>query len=217
MSNKYDLKLGQSTLIQCRDCKRKTNHNLVFCSHTSGDAADMYSDNWYQITQVYMCLGCNSSSLVILSGLDCERDPETGDYCYSEVIYPDPYETRVELKNSHLIPDTVADVYREAVKAINTKLFILGAIGIGAVLEAVCADKKISGSNLKAKVDSLAAQGFITKDGAKILHVVRSVRNLSAHELKKFELNQLEICVDVVESLLQNIYILPKVVSSIQD
>lgn len=214
--NKMDLKIGDTTKIQCRYCKTKTNHKLLFLSLNSTPLDSDESENWNSNSQVFMCLGCNEVCLVVNSGLDSDRNYQTGEYEFSEEVFPNPNETRVELKNSHHIPNIIVEVYKETIKAINNKLLILGAIGIGATIEAICLDKKINGRNLEIKIDNLLKGGFITPDGAKLLHIAREIRNTSAHESKKFELHQVEICADILENLLINTYILPKVASQIK-
>ncbi len=214
--DKMDMKIGDTCRIQCRYCKIKTNHRLLFLSLNSSPLESDDSENWNTNSQVFMCLGCNEVCLVVNSGLDSDRHPVTGEYEFFEEIYPNPSETRVELKNSFHIPNIIVEVYKETIRAINNRLLILGAIGIGVTIEGICLDKKINGRSLKIKIDNLLKNGFITPDGAKLLHIAREIRNTSAHESKKFELSQVEICVDILENLLINIYILPKVANQIE-
>lgn len=81
--------------------------------------------------------------------------------------------------------------------------------GIRAIVEAVCKDKNINNGNLKKKIDSLEEADYITKEGSLILHNLRFMGNEAAHELKVHERSELEAGLDVLEHLLQGVYIIP--------
>ena len=61
-----------------------------------------------------------------------------------------------------------------------------------------------------AKIDNLAAQHVLTTASATILHKIRSLGNAAAHEVKPHSERQLGLAMDVVEHLLKDVYILPK-------
>jgi len=44
-------------------------------------------------------------------------------------------------------------IYEEAVACYNNEAFILCAAGLRAILEGICQDKNIGGTNLRAKID----------------------------------------------------------------
>jgi hypothetical protein len=85
----------------------------------------------------------------------------------------------------------------------------LAGIGIRAIVETVCKDKESSGRNLASKIDDLVTQGVLTRDGANILHKLRTLGNESAHEVTPHDNVQLGLALDVVDHLLTGVYILP--------
>lgn len=74
----------------------------------------------------------------------------------------------------------------------------------------VCKDKNAAGGDLFAKINSLVVLGVLTKDGANILHKLRTLGNNAAHEVKPHTPKELGLAFDVVDHLLLGVYILPE-------
>ena len=70
--------------------------------------------------------------------------------------------------------------------------------------------KTWKGKDLEQKIDNLLEAGILTKSGAEILHGLRILGNVSAHEVKPQSETTLGIAMDVIEHLLSDVYILPK-------
>ena len=87
---------------------------------------------------------------------------------------------------------------------------VLAAIGLRALLEAVCKEKKARDGDLFKKIDSLVEKKILTPAGAMILHRIRTLGNEAAHEVKPHTEGQLALAMDIVEHLLMDVYILPK-------
>ena len=100
-------------------------------------------------------------------------------------------------------------VYLETVDALNSDQPILSGIGIRAIIETVTNDQKAVGFNLEKKIDDLVSKGVLARDGANILHKIRSLGNKAAHEVKAHDAAELKLAMDVVDHLLQAVYILP--------
>ena len=86
---------------------------------------------------------------------------------------------------------------------------VLTGIGLRAIIETVCKDQAATGKSLYDQINSLVEQSVLTKDGAEILHKLRVLGNNAAHEVKPHSNVQLGLAFDVVEHLLQGVYILP--------
>lgn len=100
-------------------------------------------------------------------------------------------------------------IYNETLKALNEELPVLAGIGIRAIVETVCKDKDSIGANLQDKIDDLVTQDVLTKEGADILHKLRTLGNDAVHEVKPHDNVQLGLALDVIHHLLQGVYILP--------
>ena len=91
---------------------------------------------------------------------------------------------------------------------------MLTAIGIRAILEAVCKGKNAKGKELYKKIDYLIEKGILTenifsKNNLNIFHELRILGNYAAHEIKAENNDQISSALKVIEHLLQGLYILP--------
>jgi hypothetical protein len=138
---------------------------------------------------------------------DQERDEE---YEIEKVeLYPSRVAGRHKLRQAYFLPPVVARIYDETHAALCNKQPILAGIGIRALVETVCKEKNASGANLEARIDNLVALGVLTQAGAETLHSMRILGNVAAHEVKPHSEETLNLAMDVVEHLLNDVYILP--------
>ncbi len=100
-------------------------------------------------------------------------------------------------------------IYQESILALNSDQPILSGIGIRAIIETVSNEEQAAGNDLAQKINGLVAKGVLTKDGADILHKIRALGNQAAHSVKVHSSTELKLAMDVVEHLLQAVYILP--------
>ena len=208
-------KLNERARIECRVCKASTQHRL-FCSvdiHGDDQPHWEQSFQWHERNQVAQCLGCETVSFRRVSG-DSERFPiQVGpdEYVDDETIevFPNPNSGRECVNDDHLLPKTVNRIYTETLIALNGSQPVLCGIGIRALIETIAQERKAPGDNLYKKINGLVTQGILTQAGADILHKLRVLGNDAAHEVKPHSAQQLGLAMDVVEHLLQGVYILP--------
>ena len=198
--------------IPCTNCRNNTSHRI----HRSFPVHTNYEESGIQIWDDYLiaqCLGCKSVSFVYESSCseDCEINSTTGqsEIVVRRTLYPSRIEGRQTMPRLEAIPKKVLSIYRETYQAIGEKMPILAGVGIRAIIETITQEKEAVGYSLKNKIDSLASQGLITIDGSKILHNLRFLGNSAAHEAKAHTEEELLAALDVVEHLLNSVYILP--------
>ncbi len=197
--------------ILCHECGKKTEH--IVLSQVSNEDGDENVTAWtdFYFTQ---CNGCKSVTLLkefrfsefwepnAYTG-EMELDVET-------TLYPNRLQGRKEMSDLFLVPHGIGIIYSETLNALINSQNILAGIGIRAIVEGVCKDKASTGRNLKDKIDDLANKGFITNDSATILHSLRFMGNSSAHEIKSHGSKELNTAFDIINNLLQNVYVMPK-------
>jgi hypothetical protein len=162
---------------------------------------------------VMQCRGCLTLSFMQESTCteDVEYDDEGMDTLkVTRTLYPSRLVGRALLEDHYYLPSNVEQIYLEAHAALCSSLPIMAGFGVRAVVEAVCTDKAIPGKNLQARIDGLASSGHITLEGAKILHALRFMGNKAAHEMKAPTAEELGAAFDVVEYLLNGVYIIPR-------
>ena len=93
---------------------------------------------------------------------------------------------------------------------MNEKLPVLAGIGIRALVESVCKQKRVRGTNLQQRIDGLATAGLLGAVEAKTLHRIRFLGNKAAHEMKQPTPEELSAGMDIAEHLLETVYLLPR-------
>lgn len=195
--------------IACSDCGRVTCHQVL----TSVGMSDQSEDGDIQVWEDYhtaVCRGCRTVTFCRQSS--CSEDSRfvngEEEFVVKSELYPARIAGRAPLEVYEL-PSSVREIYTEAHSALCNKLPVLAGVGLRAIVEAVCNHESIAGKDLKERINGLASRGLITTDAATILHSLRFMGNNAAHEIKPHNDVELNAAFDVIEILLQAVYILP--------
>lgn len=188
--------------IECKTCKRPTNHATLFCESEESHVGE-YPDGYFAgtIHEVLKCAGCGEISFV---RTNWDIDEANG----TEEIFP----PRAEIQPlPHLwdVPNKTRGVYLESLRAIHAQCLTLGAIGIRSIIEGISLEQGLSARNLEGKIDGLVTAGFLTQGQSNLLHELRFLGNRAAHELEAPSIEELSIAIDIIETLLKTIYVLP--------
>ena len=216
-----------TSLVKEEPPRGTIQRKCVFCQHETANKvlasvceAETVTPEHERQThyQVLQCQGCEKPYFQVAEVLVCLTDPEeqVGSEVNSGEAYPPPVELRQPsplLNDQGVIPVTVWHVYCESLSAAERNLLTLAGLGFRAVMEAVCKDRQANGSNLDRKIDALADQALVTREGADTLHGLRLLGNTAAHEAKPPSQNQILACKAVVEHLLNAAYVLPSKVN----
>jgi hypothetical protein len=137
---------------------------------------------------------------------------ENGELIHSEteLLFPQRIIGRSPLDDQHCLPLKIRQIYKETHFALSSKLKILAGVGVGALIEAVCKEEQAKGSDLKQRINDLVKNEILTQKSADILHQTRFLRNRSAHEVEAATDTELSVAFDIMENLLQTLYIIPK-------
>ncbi|PTO52439.1 hypothetical protein CWN94_17905 [Vibrio splendidus] len=204
--------------LYCKKCKYLTMHSIV-CSFDENGKEDCGGGNsvdWQHKNQIIQCLGCQDVSFRTVSTFseDIEFNHQ-GSYHPETIKY---YPGRVEVVkslDSHLLPHTIQQIYKETVLSLENDQFILAGIGIRAIVETICKDLEAEGRDLYRKINTLKARSIVTQEGAETLHKLRVLGNSSAHEVKAHDSRQLELALQIIEHMLEGTYIIPAHVKSV--
>jgi len=114
------------------------------------------------------------------------------------------------MADHHHLPGKISSIYREVVGAMNAQLPVLSAIGLRALIEAICRERNVHGGNLENLIDGLATSGVLSAAQASILHGHRFLGNIAAHEVLSPKPRELVAALDIAETVLRTIYVLPE-------
>ncbi len=164
--------------------------------------------------QVLRCLGCESirfrtwnEDYELSTSEDDEGNPI---YLTTESLYPRSLRSHKPLQNLHFVPEVIRNVYNQSITALEEQANILASIGLRACVEAVCNHLNISGSSLDKRIDSLFKAGHVSNTDKRRLHAIRFLGNDAAHEIREPEDRDLLIALDIVDHLLNSVFILER-------
>ena len=192
----------------CHSCQRTTNHDILFSETELSDNDDYW---WRYDYYVAKCRGCDE--ITFLTGIteESEIDYDDEGRPYNPTLYKTyPYQQPIAigLKNLWPIPTSIATIYKETISALNNKNYLLAAAGYRMVIEAVCLENRIVGKNLELKINNLCKEGIITKHDRDRLHSIRFMGNDSVHMMQASDKDALLLVLDIINTLLNNLYIL---------
>jgi hypothetical protein len=196
--------------LPCGKCNRNTRHKVRQSVEVNGE--EDWGYNYWERYQIVQCQGCDVVSFreSRANSEDTIDDEEKGKSFPLEAVnlYPSRIAGRQELRQVHLLPRKVARIYSETHSALCNNQPVLTGVGIRALVETVCQEKAAAGHDLKQKIDNLVTKGVLTTTGADILHKMRVLGNKAAHEVEPHSEETLNVAMDVIEHLLQDVYIL---------
>lgn len=200
-------------LVCVGKCATTTKH-VVLTSveyHWSIEDGNIQGVYNYEIVQ---CKGCDTVCFRQSSSNteDVTYDETTGEqeYIETEMTFPSRLDGRRVLEDLWFLPSEIKDAYTETHTALSSKLPRLTAIGVRMVVELVCKHLNAEGDVLKQQIDDLVAKGKLTKENADVLHKTRLFGNEGAHGLQAPNESRLGIAMDIIESLLKNVFIIPR-------
>lgn len=194
----------------CRSCCRYTKQEVLHQVTEETDPSEYHEKIDWQIVR---CLGCDTLSLryvrtdyeVFVDAFDQDSEPDT-----QVLVYPVSIANHQSIKRTGDMPEIIRRVYKETVSAIGFEALLLGSIGLRACVEAVCNHLKISGNNLQRRIDQLQKQGHISDSDRKRLHAIRFMGNDAAHEIREPKYGELIVALEIVEHLLNSLFVLTK-------
>lgn len=220
-----DNKVSCKLKCECSTCNGNMNH-LVLSNILKGYSqtfdngmCEIWGDDDYQIIE---CQGCGDISFRHKSRFSEDMMPWSDGG--TEYLYPER-----SMRNEILfteIPSKVYDIYIETIKSYNCKNYILSAAGLRAIVECICKDKNIlkgrkeysndpksskkEVKDLEGKIFGLFHAGYISKMQIDDLHELRFLGNTAIHEIEKPLRQQIELGLDLIETMIKSIYVSTK-------
>jgi hypothetical protein len=197
---------SQISKIPCIECGRKTNHDIVY--ELEQESEDIFGFPIITRFQTLQCRGCETVTF-------CENRTEELGSVKDMQFYPGRASGKGPMIGTFRFPTTTRKMYNEVLQALNNDAPVLAAIGLRSLIESICIAQKTSAKNLMGCIDELADMGLLSKRQADFLHTHRFLGNVAAHEMKEPKPEELSAALDIAETLLKTIYILPHVAASI--
>jgi hypothetical protein len=206
-------KVSQRVRHYCVSCFKYTNHTVkaIFTLEGNHD---------YRITVHYCVVQCDGCDEVSYRTETIDYEIDVYDYERDEHIpqktiefYPPTLkEHRNELETAY-IPDKIVSAYQDTIKAFAAGALLLTAVGFRTVIEAICIEQGIKVKefeDLKPQIKKMQDKKLITQKEADRLHTIRFLGNDSVHAMKVPQEKDLFIVLQIIEHLLNNLYVIDK-------
>ena len=128
-------------------------------------------------------------------------------YYFDNKVYPPYLKKGEEIEHQEHLPEKIKIIYQETIAAFKSNSSLLTAGGLRAIIEAICNDLEITGRNLADRIDLLSKNGHLTKSESDRLHSIRFLGNDALHEIEKPKSEHLFILLEIVNHLLNNLYV----------
>ena len=207
-------KNNEKIRVYCGECRRNTNHVVIAKREVNAPADTNY--HWGEIHYFCRCAGCDTYCYAISEWTEDDWNPHTDEIDHHWRTYPQSKNKHHPINDMWLLPNKVRVIYQEIIGAINAQLPVLTAIGLRALIEAICKEQGVKGSNLEILIDNLATEGILSQAQAEILHSHRFLGNIAAHEIVSAKPKELIAALEIAEAILKTIYILPELSNHIK-
>jgi len=194
--------------IDCYKCGIATNHLILSDIHDSISNEDGVFWDWY--FQTVKCLGCDTISFRIIEYFSEETD-EIGRCIPQITLFPSRLKDRSPIDNYKILPPRTRKVYLEILKSIDNDAPLLATIGLRTLIESICIELNTKTKTLASRIDELVELGILSKIEANFIHEHRLKGNVAAHEIIALTDTELEAAIDIAETILKTIYILPQI------
>jgi hypothetical protein len=205
VENKNDRldKEKNSLLAHCNSCCRKTKHQIVATEKITDDdeIEGIGSITLIDTYQMLKCKGCETVKLRHLNWFSVFPEEENI-YCY-----PPDVSRRLPRWESE-IPTNIRDMLRETYNALHGDGRRLALMGARTVLDMVMLDKIGDIGNFFQKLEALEAAGFIGRRQREYLDAALNAGHAAAHRGHNPKATQVNQVMDIIENLLEGIYVL---------
>jgi Domain of unknown function (DUF4145) len=197
----------------CTNCKRQTIHDLLH-DELEKHIAEDGTCTW-KVYELIRCFGCQNISFHFSDCRSRTSDPHSEVLSAKSEYYPNSRDCREPIEGVEKFPEVTQSIYKELLKVVHEDTRLLAAIGLRTLLESVCRDQSYTWRHLYEGIEDLSVYGILSFTQVEFLHACRFMGNVAAHEIVAPTMAELVAALDIAETLLKTIYILPEKAKSI--
>ena len=162
---------------------------------------------------IIRCMGCHTVAFRHQNDDydDVEEQPDgTAKHAVTVKTYPRVIANHRGLQATYYLPTLIRKVYEQTLRALGEQAHVLASIGLRACIEATCNELNLSAASLEKRIDQLYKAGHVSNADKKRLHAIRFLGNDAAHEIKEPNQTDIRVALEIVEHLLNTVFILER-------
>jgi len=193
----------------CNVCRGRTIHQIVGTPDGGGSEQDA-PFWWARSYAVLQCRGCQE--IVLKRTVNSEDDPGVPD-----VQYFPPVMSRHLPRWRFRLPRGSRELLEEIYNSLDSNGSRLPMMGARALVDMVILEKIGDVGTFKDKLKGMEKAGYIGSQGRDILYTALDLGSASAHRGHAPTPSEVQSVMDIVENMLQAVYVLPGVAKKLKD
>jgi Domain of unknown function (DUF4145) len=191
--------------VHCNDCRQRTNHRLL---KTSIDSGETGSGDWWSCTfDMLECDGCND---VVLRRTSVFNDEEPNVRFFPPPVSRHPPDWQYDL------PQKIRAILDEVYRSLDADAHSLPMMGARTLVDMLIVEKVGDVGTFKQKLDKLVAGGLIGTIQVGVLDAALDAGGAAGHRGHIPSTSEVNAVMDIVENLLQAVYVLPDMAKSLK-
>ena len=192
---------GSTVWIHCNDCRSRTKHILVKRIRSSGEDNDQ-GFRWSTTWDVLQCRGCEE---VVLRRVFWFSENENE----QENFFP-PRVSRWTPSWAAFLPSDIKRLLEEVYRALQADSSSIGMMGARSIIEATMISKVGDLGTFADNLKGMEEAGVLSRTNRQFLEVALDAGNATIHRGHRPDADQLNTVMDIVENLLQSVFVLEK-------
>jgi hypothetical protein len=190
------------TRFYCNICRNSTWHEIM-ADHEQAHHNYFWGADKLFRAQILQCCGCDYFSFCLTEHpFEFEENGEV-----TEHIFPTREYKKREQKFFFSLPRTISKAYRQTNEAFDHELYLLAAIGLRTLVEAIVDDRLPEteySSSIQSKIEAL--RKYFSDDVIGTLHDFRFMGNKAVHSLEEPERLDIHRALNVIENIMAFFY-----------
>ncbi len=193
--------------IYCNDCRGMTLHHLLKSAKDEG--SDEEKGFWWStVFDMLQCCGCQE---VVL-----RRTFRFSENIEDEVRYFPPAMSRYLPRWRYALPNELRLLLEEIYRSLDAENLRLPMMGARTLVDMLMLEKVGDVGGFKEKLKELEKAGYVSSHNRDVLYTALDMGNAAAHRGHAASEAEAQAVMDIVENILQAVYVFPDVAKSLK-
>lgn len=201
-----------ASIFYCNTCRRKTPHSrLKRIGHTETVEGEQLWERYFDMLQ---CRGCEEVVLRrMFHYLEASGYPP---FCWDVRYFP-PAMFRKSPEWHEKLPEEFRSLLYELYRSLDSESLWLPLVGARTLVDMLMREKVGDIGGFKAKLKKLEEAGYLSSHGREVLESALELGSAAAHRGYAASASDVQSVMDIVEHMLQAVYVFPEVAQRLKD